>query len=321
MRLFLSVVAVIAGLIAPAAAQTWPDRPIRWIVPYPPGGGTDIAARLIGERLSQQVGKPVVIDNRPGGNTIIGTGLMARAQPDGYTIGLVTDAFSANIALDRKMPYDPLHDLVPVAQLLEVPFVLVVNPAQVQAKTLPELIAYAKAHPGWLTLASLGPGSPHEAALAWLADVAGVKALIVPYKGGGPAMQDLLGGQVKGMMYGTSSALPMIKAGKVRALAVTSRDRVADLPDVPTVREQGFPDYTFASWFAVVAPAKTPSSIIKRLNKEINTALKDPSVTDKLGSTGGIVAGGTSAQLRQLIGTTVHRYRKIYALPGVKPQP
>ncbi|HVZ54701.1 MAG TPA: tripartite tricarboxylate transporter substrate binding protein [Pseudolabrys sp.] len=320
MRIVCIVAVALAALFGPASAQSWPERPIRWIVPYPPGGGTDIAARLIGEQLHQQLGQPVVVDNRPGGNTIIGTGLMARSAPDGYTIGLVTDAFAANIALGRQMPYDSLKDLVPVTQLLSVPFVLVVNPDQVSAKTLPDLVTYAKAHPDWLTLASLGPGSPHEAALAWFADTAGIKALIVPYKGGGPAMQDLLAGQVKGMMYGTSSALPMIQAGKVRPLAVTSGKRLDSLPNVPTVAEQGYPGYEFASWFAVVAPANTPQAVIDRLNREINIALKKPQVRDKIVSTGGVTAGGTPADLGQLIATSVERYRKIYALPGVKPQ-
>jgi len=217
------------------------------------------------------------------------------------------------------MPYDSLKDLVPVAQLLDVPFVLIVNPDLVPMHTLPELIAYAKAHPGWLTLASLGPGSPHESALSWFAAMAGIDALIVPYRGGGPAMQDLLSGQVKGMMYGTSSAAAMIKAGKVRAIAVTSGTRLDSMPDVPTIKEQGFPDYEFASWFGVIAPAKTPAAIVDRLNREINIALKTPQVRDKIVSTGGVVAEGPAAGFGGLIGRSVDRYRKIYSLPGVKP--
>jgi tripartite-type tricarboxylate transporter receptor subunit TctC len=319
MRLLCLIAVALFGMLNPLAAQSWPDRPIRWIVPYPPGGGTDVAARLVADKLNQQLGQPVIVDNRPGGNTIIGTAVVAQAAADGYTIGLVTDAFSANIALDRKMPYDSLGDLVPVAQLLDVPFVLIVNPDLVPMHTLPELIAYAKAHPGWLTLASLGPGSPHESALSWFAAMAGIDALIVPYRGGGPAMQDLLSGQVKGMMYGTSSAAAMIKAGKVRAIAVTSGTRLDSMPDVPTIKEQGFPDYEFASWFGVVAPAKTPAAVVDRLNREINIALKTPQVRDKIMSTGGVVAEGPAGGFGGLIGRSVDRYRKIYSLPGVKP--
>ena len=299
-----------------ASAQTWPSHPVRWIVPYPPGGGTDIAARLIGDKLGQRLQQPVVVDNRPGGNTIIGTSAMVQAAPDGHTIGLVTDAFSANVALGRSMPYNSRNDLVPIVQLLEVPFVLLVNPSLVPMRTLPELVAHAKANPGWLTLASLGPGSPHETALAWLAKMAGIDALIVPYRGGGPAMQDLLAGQVKGMMFGSSSAMEMIRAGKVVPLAVTGPARLASLPDVPTVREQGFPDYTFASWFGVVAPAKTPEPVGRRLNEEINLALGQPDVRDKLVSTGAVITGGSAAQFRDFLAADVARYQKIFASTG-----
>ncbi len=319
MRFICMIAAALLGCMSTALSQSWPERPIRWIVPYPPGGGTDIAARLIAEKLTQDLGQPVIVDNRPGGNTIIGTGAMAQAAPDGHTIGLVTDAFAANIALDRKMPYDSLRDLVPVVQLLEVPFVLIVNPGLVPMRTIPELIQHAKANPGWLTLASLGPGSPHETALSWFASMAGIKALIVPYRGGGPAIQDVLAGQVKGMMFGSSSALEMIKAGKVRPLAVTSRTRLDILPDVPTLQEQGYPDYEFASWFGVVAPAKTPQPILDRFNSAINAALKSPDVRNRLISTGSILTGGTAAQLQQRIAGNVERYRKIFATAGAPP--
>jgi tripartite-type tricarboxylate transporter receptor subunit TctC len=304
------------GASSGASPGSWPERPIRWIVPYPPGGGTDIAARLIGDKISHTLGQPVIIDNRPGGNTIIGTTAMVQAAADGYTIGLVTDAFSSNIARDMKMPYDSLRDLVPVAQLLEVPFVLIVNPAIVPAQTLPELVRYAKDHPGWLTLASLGPGSPHQTALEWFTHMAGINALIVPYRGGGPAMQDLLAGQVKGMMFGSSSALEMIRTGKAKALAVTSKNRLESLKDVPTMREQGYPEYEFASWFGVVAPAKTPKPVVDRINAAINDALKSPEVRDKLTSTGSIVTGGSASQFNDEIRGNVERYRKIFALTG-----
>jgi tripartite-type tricarboxylate transporter receptor subunit TctC len=321
-RMIAAAVLGLSGIVVaqPSTAQAWPERPIRWIVPYPPGGGTDIAARLIGDKLSQNLGQPVIVDNRPGGNTIIGTSAMVQAAPDGYTVGLVTDAFSANIALGRKMPYNSLHDLVPVVQILEVPFVLIVNPDLVPMRTLPELIKHAKANPKWLTLASLGPGSPHQTALEWFAHMAGINALIVPYRGGGPAMQDLLAGQVKGMMFGSSSALEMIRTGKVRAIAVTSQTRLESLPDVPTMQEQGYPEYEFASWFGVVAPAKTPQTIIDRLNHEINVTLRSPDVRDKLISTGSIVTGGSAAQFNAKIRGNVDRYRKIFALTGATPK-
>ena len=184
--------------------QNWPDRPIRWIVPYPAGGGTDVVARAVADQLSQSLHQPVIVDNRAGGNTIIGTTAVAQAAPDGYTIGLITDAFSANVALARQMPYDSDRDFAPVVQLTRVPFVLIVNPELVPMRTLPELINYAKSHPGWLTAATLGPGSPHETAMSWFKSMTGIDMLIVPYRGGNLAMTDLIGGQVKAMMSGVA---------------------------------------------------------------------------------------------------------------------
>ena len=239
--------------------QGWPDRPIRWIVPYPAGGGTDIVARAVADQLSQSLRQPVIVDNRPGGNTIIGTTAVAQAAPDGHTIGLITDAFSANVALARQMPYNSARDFTPITQLVQVPFVMIANPDLVPMRTLPELVKYAKAHPGWLTAATLGPGSPHETAMSWFKSMTGIDMLIVPYRGGNLAMTDLISGQVKVMMSGMPAAEEIIKSGKVFPIAVASPARLQSAPSIPTIAEQGYPEYTFASWFGVIAPGKLPA--------------------------------------------------------------
>ncbi len=309
----------ICATAAMAQEQPWPSKAIRWIVPYPPGGGTDIAARIVAAEISRSLGQTVVVENRPGGNTIIGTGAVAQAAPDGYTLGLITDAFSANIALERKMPYDSEKDFVPVVQLLQVPFALIVNPELVPMRTLPEVVRHAKANPRWLTLASLGPGSPHETAASWFKSMAGIDMLIVPYRGGNAALQDLLAGHVKSMLYGVSAAEETIKAGRVRAIAVTSAARVNAAPNIPTFAEQGFPDYQFASTFGVVVPRGTPPEIVRRLNAEINKALETPAVRTRIAATGGEIMGGPPERLAQVIHADVAKYRKIYAIPGARP--
>ena len=236
---------VVAGLGVQAQSpatgqpQNWPDRPIRWIVPYPAGGGTDVVARAVADQLSQSLHQPVIVDNRAGGNTIIGTTTVAQAAPDGYTIGLITDAFSANVALGRQMPYDSDRDFVPIVQLTRVPFVLIVNPKLVPMRTLPELISYAKGHPGWLTAATLGPGSPHETAMSWFKSMTGIDMLIVPYRGGNLAMTDLIGGQVKAMMSGAPAAEEIIKSGKAFPIAMASAARLQEHAGCSDLRRTG----------------------------------------------------------------------------------
>ena len=319
MRLIVCACALIVAACTGALAQAWPDHPIRWIVPYPAGGGTDVVARAVADQLSQSLRQPVIVDNRAGGNTIIGTGTVAQAAADGNTIGLITDAFSANIALARQMPYDSERDFVPVIQLLQVPFVLIVNPELVPMRTLPELISYAKANPGWLTAATLGPGSPHETAMSWFKSTTGIDMLLVPYRGGNQAITDLLGGQVKAMMSGVAAAEEIIKSGKAFPIAVASRERLPSMPNVPTIAEQGYPDYTFASWFGVLAPARTPPGVIQQLNTEINRALETKSVRDRIVTAGGEVVGGSPARMKETIIETTARYRKIFAVTGTKP--
>lgn len=310
---------VLASFGAVAHGQSslsWPDRPIRWIVPYPAGGGTDVVARAVADQLTQSLHQSVIVDNRAGGNTIIGTTALAQAAPDGTTIGLITDAFSANVALARPMPYDPDRDFTPIVQLVEVPFVLIANPELVPMRTLPELISYAKNYPGWLTAGSLGPGSPHETALSWFRSMTGIDMLIVPYRGGNLAMTDLLSGQVKVMMSGYPAAEQLIKSGKAYPIAVTSPVRLSNAPDVPTIAEQGYPAYRFASWFGVAAPAKLAPELVSRLNTEINQALEAKDVRERIVTAGGVIVGGPPARLRQTIRESTDRYRRIFGLTG-----
>ncbi|HEY2134753.1 MAG TPA: tripartite tricarboxylate transporter substrate binding protein [Xanthobacteraceae bacterium] len=309
----------IGGMMLMAAhAETWPSRPIRWIVPYPPGGGTDLVSRAIAAKLSDYLGQPIVIDNRPGGNTIIGTEVLAQSNPDGYTVALITDAHAINAASDKPLPYDSERDFVPVVQLLRVPLMLIANTELVPEQTLPEVVAHARKDPSWLTFGSLGTGSPHEIAMSWFKTMAKIDILIVPYRGIGPALQDTVAGHVKAMMLGVSVADAQIKAGKVHALAVTSGTRLKSSPTVPTIAEQGFPEYEFVTWYGLVAPRGTPPEIVARLNGEINRALRDPDVQARIGATGGEITGGTSAQLGEIMRRDLPKYRRIFAETGIK---
>jgi tripartite-type tricarboxylate transporter receptor subunit TctC len=316
-RLFLIPLFVLCAF-SPAQAETWPSKPIRWIVPYPPGGGTDLVSRALTAKLSEYLGQPIVIDNRPGANTIIGTGALAQSPPDGYTVALITDAHAINVAAGKQLPYDSERDFAPILQLLRVAFALIANSEKVPERTLQELVQHAKTDPGWLTFGSLGPGSPHDISFAWFKTMARINALVIPYRGIGPALQDTVAGHVKTMMIGVAVGDEMIKAGKVHPIAVTSGQRLKSSPNVPTVAEQGYPDYEFVTWYGMVAPRGTPPEIVARLNAEINRALQDPEVQAKIGSAGGDISGGTPEQLAEILRRDVVKYKKIFADTGIK---
>jgi tripartite-type tricarboxylate transporter receptor subunit TctC len=304
--------------VAKAQSDSWPTKPIRWIVPYPPGGGTDLVSRAIGAKLQDYLSQPIVVDNRPGGNTIIGTAALAQSAPDGYTVALIADPHAINVAGNRKMPYDTERDFVPIIQLLNVPFIFIANSELVPARNLPDLVKMSQDKPGWLTFGSLGPGSPHEIAGAWLRAITKMDMLIVPYRGVAPAFKDTVAGHVKTMILGVSVADEMIKAGKVHPIATTAPRRLATMPEVPTVAEQGYPDFQFVTWYGVVAPRGTPEAIVKRLNAEINRALADPETRDRIAAAGGEIVGGPPERLAQVIRTDIVKYRKIFAETGYK---
>ncbi len=304
--------------VSPAArAQAgWPNRPIRLVVPYPPGGGTDVVSRLIAEPLSQALGQPVIVDNKGGANGIVGCQYVAAAPPDGYTILLVLPGqLAVNPALYKSLPYHPVRDFAPIIQLTTFELTLAVNPS-LPARNVTELVALAKAKPGTLTLASAGTGSAGHMAAIWFAMKTGVEWLHVPYKGAGPAFTDLIGGQVDLTFATTLSTLPHVRNGKLRALGVTGAKRSAGAPDIPAIAES-IPSYEFTQWHGLVAPARTPPEVIARLNTEIGKILQRTQEKEKLLSLGSEARGGSPADFAKTIQADITRYADLVKVSGM----
>jgi tripartite-type tricarboxylate transporter receptor subunit TctC len=314
-QLFATVLLCAAAL---AHAQRYPAKPIHLIVPFPPGGGNDTVARAIAQQVGPDLGQPVVIDNRPGAGGSVGAELAAKAPPDGYTLFLAgVGSHVVNPNLHARLPYDPVKDFAPITLLASAPSVLVVNPA-VPARTVAEFTAYARAHPGKLNYASNGNGSAAQLAAAMYESMANVRMVHVPYKGIAPALTDLLSGEVQ-LMFGTVVALvPHIQAGKLRALAVTSRSRSALLPDVPTLAESGVPEYEAGSWYGVMAPAGTPREIVERLHDAIVSALREPEVSKRLAAEGAIVIGSTPEEFGAHLKAELARVGKVVRAAGIR---
>jgi tripartite-type tricarboxylate transporter receptor subunit TctC len=312
-----------AGAAVPAAvsrlawAQTYPTRPVRLIVGFTPSGATDILARLIGQWLSERLGQQFVIENRPGAGSNIGTEAVARAPADGYTLLLVAPANAINATLYDRLNFNFIRDIAPVAGLIRVANVMEVNPS-VPATTLPEFIAYAKANPGKINMASAGNGSQQHVAGELFKMMTGVSMVHVPYRGGGPALIDLLGGQVQLYFGTTASTIEYIRTGKLRALAVTTATRSQALPDVPTVGEF-VPGYEASSWYGIGAPMGTPAEIVDKLNKEINAALADPRIRARLADMGGTELAGPPAEFGKLIADETEKWGKVVKISGAKP--
>lgn len=303
-----------------AAADTYPARPVRMVVTFPAGGPSDVIMRIIGQRLTDRWGPPVVIDNRGGAGGILGTEIVARAAPDGYTFLLGTaGGMTINPALQAKLSYDPFRDFAPVAMLVNNPQILVLHPA-VPAKTLQELVALAKSRPGQLNAASAGTGTATHLGLELLKLTAGINVVHVPYKGGAPAVTDLMAGQVQMLFVSIPSVLPHVQAGKLRAVAVSSAKRSASAPDIPTVAESGYPDFEYSNWNALFAPAGTPQQIVSKMNAEIVKILNDPEVNRRLTSQGADPAPGTPAALAKYMRTDHERWKKVISSAGIKPQ-
>jgi tripartite-type tricarboxylate transporter receptor subunit TctC len=264
--LLMVVTLITAGTALPSHADEWPSKPIRWVVPFPPGGAMDAIARALGEKASKSVGQPFVIENKPGAGGNIGADQVAKSPGDGYTIMITSIGMATNKALYPKLSYDPVKDFAPVSLLAVVPNVLVTNATQPTVKTVADVIANAKAQPGKLTYASAGNGTSIHLAGEVFASQAKVDMLHIPYKGSGPAVTDLLGGQVNYMFDSITSAKPHILSGKLRAIGLTTTKRSAALPNVPTLAESGLAGYEVSPWFAVFAPASTPKPIIAKLN-------------------------------------------------------
>jgi tripartite-type tricarboxylate transporter receptor subunit TctC len=318
-RNFLHLAAGAAALPAVSRivwAQAYPTRPVRIVVGVAPGGTNDIVARLMGQWVSERLGQQFVIDNRPGGGTNIATEMVVRAPPDGYTLLFVSAASAVNATFYDKLNYNFIRDIAPVASIIRTPFVMAVNPT-VPAKTVPEFIAYAKTSPGKINYASGGTGTSTHLTGELFKMMAGVDMVHVPYRGGGPAFNDLLAGQVQVMFPGTVSSIGYIRAGRLRALAVTAATRSDALPDVPTV-DEFVPGYEASNWFGVGAPKATPAEIVEKLNKEVNAGLADPKIKARFVDLGGTVLAGSPADFGKLIAEETEKWGKVVKFTGIK---
>jgi tripartite-type tricarboxylate transporter receptor subunit TctC len=299
-----------------ARAQAYPTRPVRLIAPFAPGGSSDIIARLMGQWLSERLGQQFVIDNRPGGGGNIGTEAVVRASPDGYTLLLVGSYNAVNATLYAKLNFDLIRDIAPVASVIRGAYVMVVNPS-VPAKTVPEFIAYAKANPGKLTMASSGIGTPPHVIGELFKMMAGVNLVHVPYRGSGPALIDLLAGQVQVSFPSMTSSIEYVRAGKLRALAVTTATRSDALPDIPTVGEF-VAGYEASAWYGLGAPRNTPVEVIDKLNKEINAGLGDPKIKARLADLGNAPLALSPADFGKLIAEETEKWGKVVKFSGAK---
>jgi tripartite-type tricarboxylate transporter receptor subunit TctC len=316
-QLISGLVLLCSALAGPALAQAdYPNKPIRWIVAYPPGGTTDLLARLMGQWLSQRLGQQVTIENRAGGGNNIGTEMAVKAAPDGYTIFLVNPANAINATLYPKLPFNFLEDLVPVGGLVRVPNVMTVT-RNFPAKTVAEFIEYGKKNPDKINMASSGAGTSVHLSGELFKFMTGISMKHIPYKGAGPATVDLIGGQVDVIFDNMPSIISHIRSGSVRALGVTSMQRSPALPDVPTVAET-VPGYEASAWFGAAAPKGTPPAVIARLNREINAALADPGMRAKLADLGGVPIGGTPEQFWAIHRMETEKWAKIVQFSGAK---
>jgi len=320
-RKFLHLAAGAAALpFAPhvARAQVYPTRPVRLIVPLAPGGATDIVARLMGQWLSERLGQPFIIENRPGAGGNIGTDTVVKARPDGYTILMASTTNAINATLYDKLSFNFIRDIAPVATISRNTLVMVVHPS-LPAKTVPEFIAYAKANPRKLNMASPGNGSPNHVSGELFKMMTGVDMVHVPYRSGGPALTDLLGGQMQVMFPAIVSSIEYIRADRLRALAVTAATRSDELPDIPTVAEF-VPGYEASNWFGVGAPKTTPAETVEKLNEEINAGLADPKIKARLAELGAMVLAGSPADFGKLIAEDTEKWAKVVKSAGIKPE-
>jgi tripartite-type tricarboxylate transporter receptor subunit TctC len=320
-RKFLHLAAGAAALpFAPhvARAQVYPTRPVRLIVPLAPGGATDIVARLMGQWLSERLGQPFIIENRPGAGGNIGTDTVVKARPDGYTILMASTTNAINATLYDKLSFNFIRDIAPVATISRNTLVMVVHPS-LPAKTVPEFIAYAKANPRKLNMASPGNGSPNHVSGELFKMMTGVDMVHVPYRSGGPALTDLLGGQMQVMFPAIVSSIEYIRADRLRALAVTAATRSDELPDIPTVAEF-VPGYEASNWFGVAAPKATPAETVEKLNEEINAGLADPKIKARLAELAAMVLAGSPADFGKLIAEDTEKWAKVVKSAGIKPE-
>jgi tripartite-type tricarboxylate transporter receptor subunit TctC len=315
----LAVSASLAMVPSLGSAQAYPSRPIKIIVPAPPGGAIDTIARVVGDKLATSMGQPVVVDNRPGASNNLGTDVLAKSAPDGYTIGIVGGSHNINKYLFKNLGWDPEKSFEPIVYSHVVPLVFAINP-QIPAKTLPEFVAWMKAHPDQAKVATSGRGSAQEMAAEMFRMAAGTDMLLVPYKGSSAAHPDLLGGRTALFIDTISAILPQVKGGNVRAVAVSTLKRTPALPDVPTADEQGLKGYDANTNGGFLAPAGTPKAIVAKLNAEINAALKLPDVRTKLEAAGVEIQGGSPQDYAALIKADLVKWGKVVKQAGIEPE-
>ncbi|HQQ71399.1 MAG TPA: tripartite tricarboxylate transporter substrate binding protein [Alicycliphilus sp.] len=306
-----TLAAAVAGLSLPSAwAQAWPSRPVSIVVPFPAGGTTDVLARALGQELSKTLGQPVIVENKPGAGATLGADYVAKAKPDGYTLLMGAVHHTIATSVYRRLGYDFEKDLAPITTVALVPNVLVVNP-QLPAKTVPELLALARAEPGRLTYGSNGTGTGQHLIGAQFEGMGGVQLLHIPYKGSGPLTTDLLGGQISMSFDTITPVLPHIKAGKLRALAVTTAKRSVALPDVPTLDEAGLKGFDIGTWFGILAPAGTPKDVVARLNADMVKIIHSPDFRKKMDDIGAEAIGNTPEQMARQIRDDTARFAKL----------
>ncbi len=321
-RLLPALAASTACLFAAAPtvhAQSYPERPIRMIVPYPPGGPTDIVARLAAVEMGKTIGQPIIVDNKPGASGMIGAEQVARAAPDGYTFLANASLQVINPHIYKEMRYDSFNDFVPITQLADVPLVLVVPPDS-PIKSVADLVAYGKKNPGALNFGSAGSASSQQLAGESFKTVAGIKMQHVPYKGSAPALTDLMGSQIQLMFDSMPSAMPFIKTGKLRPVAVTTRQRVAELSDVPTIAESGYPDFDISTWYGFWAPKGTPKDIVAKLSEHAALALKQPKVAEQYAGMGAIPVGSSPEVFAQYVTSEGKKWAEIVRAADVPKQ-
>lgn len=314
----IAVLAACSGLLSAtgAGAQTWPTRAVRFIIPQSAGSATDTVARMIGSRLAEKFGQPVIPENRAGAGGVIGAEITAKAAPDGYTITIVSATHTVNPSLRRNLPYDTIADFAPVTMATAQPYVMLAHPS-LPAKNVKELVALARLRPGQINYASSGAGTLGHLGFELLKTSASVNMVHVPYKGIVPAITDIVGGHVS-LLYSTVvSGMPQVNAGKLRALAVSSIKRAQVAPNVPTVAESGFPGYDVSGWYGILVPAKTPADIINRLNSEIVTILRSPAATERLAADGSEAVGNTPEQFGAHIKSEITKWGKVVKAAGI----
>jgi tripartite-type tricarboxylate transporter receptor subunit TctC len=308
-----------AGMSAGASAQNWPTRPIRMVVPYTPGGYTDYMARQVSQKLSEALGQPIIIENKPGANSVIGADAVAKAAPDGYTFGTVIAAHAANATLNPKLPFDTMKDFTYVSLMSVAPLLMVAHPS-VPASNVQELIALAKQKPGELNFASSGIGAAAHLTMEMFKSRVGVNMVHVPYRGTSPALQDIIGGRVNVMFDTVGSLMPHVQAGALKAIVVTAKERMPAAPQVPTMAEGGVPDFASGTWAGVIAPRGVPKEIVERVAGEIGKILRVPAMREQLAALGYEAVGSTPDEYEAFMRKEVAQWAKVIKDAGIKEE-